>query len=91
MTAPFGFSDQVRAAFRRGDPNATDKQVKSNNVEFWIRLYGNYLQGDLEGLLANLADDVDWHSSASLKVLDLSDNRLVELPRRSGSWRRWRS
>jgi ketosteroid isomerase-like protein len=47
-----------------GMTNTTQTKV-SANVEAVQRLYGAYGRGDVDGVLAELADDVDWAAEAS--------------------------
>jgi uncharacterized protein len=48
-------------AFHRGDPDVHRKQAEQANVRLLAdELYAAYLSGDLEALLAGLAEDVDW-------------------------------
>ncbi len=48
-------------AFHRGDPDVHRKQAEQANVRRLAdELYSSFLSGDLDALLAGLAEDVDW-------------------------------
>src|SRR5215831_10992852 len=54
-------SQAVVDAFHRGDPDVHRKQAEQANVRRLAdELYAAFLRGDLEALLAGLAEDVDW-------------------------------
>ena len=53
--------DQVYTAYLRGDEGAERKVQEQANVRLLQRAYQAFLEGNGEGLLATLADDVDWH------------------------------
>jgi ketosteroid isomerase-like protein len=55
------FVQQLQAAFLRGDPLAAGKQLEQTNVTFLARMYGYFLNGDLEAVLDGLDEQVDWH------------------------------
>jgi ketosteroid isomerase-like protein len=57
---PVPFIQQVQAAFLRGDPLASGKHAELDNIAVLTDLYGHFLRGDLDAVIAGLDEEVDW-------------------------------
>ena len=61
MPPPTEWVAALMDAYRRGDPLADQKPQERANVEALQRAYRAFMARDLDGLLASIAEDVDWH------------------------------